>query len=384
MRELAEGVKRGVWEAGGLPVEFPVMSLGETQIEPTLMLFRKPLAMDVEEGIRAYDIDGVVLLDGCNKTTPGQLMLNGKRKGKDIGSGTDVWKFSEAGRVGIELSPDGFELGADIPLRVNCMPSGKYLMKDFCYAGGMPDVLSYLGEEFRPAKTVMGGGILAYAEGAECYKEDAIRPLDNPLRPAAGPKIWWGNIAPNGAIVKTSTAADALLEHEGEAYVFENIEDMKADNDHEELPVTANTVQVLKGWGPKEYPDIPEAGNMPIPAWLIKEGARDVVRVSAARMSGVAYGTVILHVSPVSNEGGNFGLVQTGDRLRLSVYQGTLDVMVSEEVLAENRAACTREPPHYVRGYAKPYIDTVLQADKGADLNFLVGNDTRPVTWENQ
>ncbi|MEM5522305.1 IlvD/Edd family dehydratase [Sulfitobacter sp. AS59] len=511
LRDLAEGVKRGVWEAGGFPVEFPVMSLGETQMKPTAMLFRNLLAMDVEESIRAYGIDGVVLLGGCDKTTPGQLMgaasvdlptivvssgpmLNGKWKGKDIGSGTDVWKFSEAvragemtlqdfmaaesgmsrskgvcmtmgtastmasvveamgmslptnaalpavdarrmalahltgkrivemveedirlsqvitrasmenailanaavggstnavihllaiaGRVGIELSLDDFELGSDIPLLVNCMPSGKYLMEDFCYAGGMPVVLSHLRDKLRPAKTVMGGDILAYAEGAECYNEDVIRPLDNPLRPAAGLKVLRGNIAPNGAIVKPSAATDALLEHEGEAYVFENIEDMKANIDREDLPVTADTVLVLKGCGPKGYPGMPEVGNMPIPARLIKEGVRDMVRVSDARMSGTAYGTVILHVSPESNAGGNLGLVQTGDRIRLSVADGTLDVLVSDEVLATRRAAWMPEPPHYVRGYAKLYIDTVLQADQGADLDFLVGKDTRPVTRE--
>jgi dihydroxyacid dehydratase/phosphogluconate dehydratase len=287
-----------------------------------------------------------------------------------------------AGRVGIDLSLDDFELGSDIPLLVNCMPSGKYLMEDFCYAGGMPVVLSRLREKLRPAKTVMGDDILAYAEGAECYNEDVIRPLDNPLRPAAGLKVLRGNIAPNGAIVKPSAATDTLLEHEGAAYVFENIEDMKANIDREDLPVTADTVLVLKGCGPKGYPGMPEVGNMPIPARLVKEGVRDMVRVSDARMSGTAYGTVILHVSPESNAGGNLGLVQTGDRIRLSVREGTLDVLVSDEILAKRREAWTPDPPHYLRGYAKLYVDTVLQADQGADLDFLVGKDTRPVTRE--
>ncbi len=511
LRELAEGVKRGVWEAGGFPVEFPVMSLGETQMKPTAMLFRNLLAMDVEESIRAYGIDGVVLLGGCDKTTPGQLMgaasvdlptivvssgpmLNGKFKGKDIGSGTDVWKFSEAvragemtlkdfmnaeagmsrskgvcmtmgtastmasvveamgmslptnaalpavdarrmalahltgkrivemveedlklsdvinraslenailanaavggstnavvhllavaGRVGIDLTLEDFELGSEIPLLVNCMPSGKYLMEDFCYAGGMPVVLSELKDKLRPANTVMGGDISAYAEGAECYNTNVIRAMDNPLKPAAGLRVLKGNLAPNGAIIKPSAATDALLEHEAEAYVFESIEDMKANIDRDDLPVTPDTILVLKGCGPKGYPGMPEVGNMPIPAKLVKEGVRDMVRISDARMSGTAFGTVVLHVSPEANAGGNLALVATGDRIRLSVKEGALDVLVSDAVLAERRANWTADAPHYTRGYAKLYIDTVMQADKGADLDFLVGKDTRPVTRE--
>ncbi len=511
LRDLAEGVKRGVWEAGGFPVEFPVMSLGETQMKPTAMLFRNLLAMDVEESIRAYGIDGVVLLGGCDKTTPGQLMgaasvdlpsivvssgpmLNGKFKGQDIGSGTDVWKFSEAvragemtlhdfmnaeagmsrskgvcmtmgtastmaslveamglslptnaalpavdarrmalahltgkrivemveedlkpsdiitraalenailanaavggstnavvhllaiaGRVGIDLTLDDFELGSDIPLLVNCMPSGKYLMEDFCYAGGMPVVLSELKDKLRPAKTVMGGDISAYYEGAACYNQDVIRTLDNPLKPAAGLRVLRGNLAENGAILKPSAATDRLIEHEGEAYVFENIEDMKANIDREDLPVTADTILVLKGCGPKGYPGMPEVGNMPIPARLVKEGVRDMVRVSDARMSGTAYGTVVLHVSPEAQAGGTLALVQTGDRIRLSAREGALELLVSDEVLAHRRAEWVPDAPHYTRGYAKMYVDTVLQADKGADLDFLVGNDTRLVTRE--
>lgn len=511
LRELAEGVKRGVWEAGGFPVEFPVMSLGETQMKPTAMLFRNLLAMDVEESIRAYGIDGVVLLGGCDKTTPGQLMgaasvdlptivvssgpmLNGKFKGKDIGSGTDVWKFSEsvragemtlqdfmnaesgmsrskgvcmtmgtastmaslveamgmslptnaalpavdarrmalahltgkrivemveedlklsevitrpalenailanaavggstnavvhllaiAGRVGIDLTLEDFEIGGEIPLLVNCMPSGKYLMEDFCYAGGMPVVLSELKGKLRSAKTVMGGDISAYSDGAECYNSDVIRSMDNPLKPAAGLRVLKGNLAPNGAIVKPSAATDALLEHEGEAYVFETIEDLKANIDRDDLPVTADTVLVLKGCGPKGYPGMPEVGNMPIPACLVKEGVRDMLRVSDARMSGTAYGTVVLHVSPESNAGGTLGLVQTGDRIRMSASQGVLELLVSEDELAKRRAVWKPEDPHYTRGYAKLYVDHVLQADKGADLDFLVGKDTRPVTRE--
>ena len=511
LRDLAEGVKRGVWEAGGFPVEFPVMSLGETQMKPTAMLFRNLLAMDVEESIRAYGIDGVVLLGGCDKTTPGQLMgaasvdlpsivvssgpmLNGKWQGKDIGSGTDVWKFSEAvragdmslkdfmaaesgmsrskgvcmtmgtastmasiveamgmclptnaalpavdarrmalahltgrrivemvdedlkpsdiltreafenailanaavggstnavvhllalaGRVGIDLSLKDFELGGEIPLLVNCMPSGKYLMEDFCYAGGMPVVLKELAHLLRPARTVLGGDISAYSDGAECWNRDVIRSFDEPLKPAAGLRVLRGNLAPDGAIVKPSAATDALLEHEGAAHVFENIEDLKANIDREDLPVTPDSILVLKGCGPKGYPGMPEVGNMPIPKKLVQQGVRDMIRVSDARMSGTAYGTVILHVAPEANAGGPLALVKTGDRIRVSARDGVLELLVSDAELVARRAKWQPDPPHYTRGYAKLYIDTVLQADKGADLDFLVGKDTRPVTRE--
>ncbi len=513
LRDLAEGVKRGVWEAGGFPVEFPVMSLGETQMKPTAMLFRNLLAMDVEESIRAYGIDGVVLLGGCDKTTPGQLMgaasvdlpsivvssgpmLNGKWQGKDIGSGTDVWKFSEAvragemtlqdfmnaesgmsrskgvcmtmgtastmsslveamglslptnaalpavdsrrmalahltgkrivemvdedikpsdvltkqafinairanaavggstnavvhllaiaGRVGVDLTLADFELGSDVPLLVNCMPSGKYLMEDFCYAGGMPVVLRELADQglLEGAQTVLGRDISAYADGAECFNRDVIHSWDAPVKPAAGLRVLRGNLAPNGAIVKPSAATDALLEHEGEAYVFENIEELKATIDNDDLPVTKDTILVLKGCGPKGYPGMAEVGNMPIPRKLVREGVRDMIRVSDARMSGTAFGTVILHVSPEAQAGGTLALVKTGDRIKVSASQGILELLVDEAELAERRAAWTPDEPHYTRGYAKLYIDHVLQADQGADLDFLVGKDTRLVTRE--
>jgi dihydroxy-acid dehydratase len=511
LRDLAEMVKRGVWEAGGFPVEFPVMSLGETQMKPTAMLFRNLLAMDVEESIRAYGIDGVVLLGGCDKTTPGQLMgaasvdlpsivvssgpmLNGKWKGQDIGSGTDVWKFSEAvragemtlqdfmaaesgmsrskgvcmtmgtastmaslveamgmslptnaalpavdarrgalahltgkrivemveedlkpsdiltqaafenailanaavggstnavvhllaiaGRVGVELSLDDFEIGSEIPLLVNCMPSGKYLMEDFCYAGGMPVVLNRLGDKLRASKTVLGGDISVYSDGAECYNDDVIKTVADPVKHAAGLVVLKGNLAPNGAIVKPSAATDALLEHEGEAYVFDSIEDLKANIDRDDLPVTPDTILVLKGCGPKGYPGMPEVGNMPIPAKLVREGVRDMIRVSDARMSGTAYGTVILHVSPEAQAGGTLALVKTGDRIKVSASARVLALLVDEAELAARRAVWQPDPPHYTRGYAKLYIDHVLQADQGADLDFLVGKDTRLVTRE--
>ncbi len=511
LRDLAEMVKRGVWEAGGVPVEFPVMSLGETQMKPTAMLFRNLLSMDVEESIRAYGIDGVVLLGGCDKTTPGQLMgaasvdlptivvssgpmLNGKWRGKDIGSGTDVWKFSEsvragemslqefmaaesgmsrskgvcmtmgtastmaslveamglslptnaalpavdarrealahmtgrrivqmveedlklskvltreslenailanaavggstnavvhllaiAGRAEIDLQLKDFEIASEIPLLVNCMPSGKYLMEDFCYAGGMPVVLNQLTPHLRPANTVMGCDIVEYGRDAECYNTDVIRTLDEPLKPAAGLRVLRGNLAPQGAIIKPSAASEHLLQHEAEAYVFENIEDLKANIDREDLPVDENTILVLKGCGPQGYPGMPEVGNMPIPRKLVEQGVRDMVRVSDARMSGTAFGTVVLHVSPEANAGGPLALVKTGDRIRLDASAGELSLLVDEAELEARRAQWLPEPPNYQRGYAKLYIDHVMQADRGADLDFLVGKDTRHVTRE--
>ncbi|MGI1661907.1 IlvD/Edd family dehydratase [Palleronia sp. KMU-117] len=509
LRDLAEAVKRGVWEMGGFPVEFPVSSTGETQMKPTAMLFRNLLAMDVEEAIRAYGIDGVVLLGGCDKTTPGQLMgaasvdlptivvssgpmLNGKYRGRDIGSGTDVWKFSEAvragemtlkdfmaaesgmsrsagvcmtmgtastmsslveamgmclptngtlpavdarrkalahmtgrrivemveedlrlskvvtrgalenailanaavggstnavvhilalaGRVGVDLTLQDFEIGSRIPLLVNCMPSGKYLMEDFCYAGGIPAVLKELSGHLRKATTVMGGDISAYADGAEVFDRDVIYPFDAPLKPAAGLRVLTGNLAPDGAIVKPSAATDALLEHEAEAFVFETIEDLKANIDRDDLPVTADTILVLKGCGPKGYPGMAEVGNMPIPAKLVREGVRDMVRVSDARMSGTAFGTVILHVAPESQAGGPLALVKTGDRIRVSASKGELTLLVDEAELAARRAAWQPDPPAFTRGYGKLYVDHVTQANTGADLDFLVGKDTR-IPW---
>ena len=506
LRDLAEGVKRGVWEAGGFPVEFPVMSLGETQMKPTAMLFRNLLAMDVEESIRAYGIDGVVLLGGCDKTTPGQLMgaasvdlptivvssgpmLNGKWQGKDIGSGTDVWKFSEAvragdmslsefmaaesgmsrskgvcmtmgtastmsslveamglslpangalpavdarrmalahltgkrivemvdedlkpseiltrdafinaiitnaavggssnavvhllaiaGRVGVELSLDDIDLGKHVPLLVNCMPSGSYLMEDFCYAGGIPAVLAEISHLLKPVKTVLGSDLEDYYRDAKCWNRDVIFSFKNPIKRDAGLTVLRGTLAPEGAVIKPSAATPELLEHRGPVYVFENVEDMKANINNEDLPVTKDTILVLKGCGPKGYPGMAEVGNMPIPAKLVKEGLRDMVRISDARMSGTAYGTVVLHVAPEAAAGGVLALVKTGDEIVLSAKEGRLDLLVDEEELLARSAYMSTPLPDYERGYIKLYIDHVLGADKGADLDFLVGNDTR-------
>ena len=506
LRDLAEGVKRGVWEAGGFPVEFPVMSLGETQMKPTAMLFRNLLAMDVEESIRGYGIDGVVLLGGCDKTTPGQLMgaasvdlptivvssgpmLNGKWQGKDIGSGTDVWKFSEAvragdmslsdfmaaesgmsrakgvcmtmgtasttsslveamglslptngtlpavdarrmalahltgkrivemvddelkpseiltraafinaivtnaaiggssnavvhllaiaGRVGVELNLDDIDLGKHVPLLVNCMPSGTYLMEDFCYAGGVPAVLAEISHLLKPVKTVLGSGLNEYYKDAECWNRDVIFSFKNPIKKNAGLTVLRGSLAPKGAIIKPSAATSELLEHRGPAYVFESVEDMKANINNENLPVTKDTILVLKGCGPKGYPGMAEVGNMPIPAKLVKQGLRDMVRISDARMSGTAFGTVVLHVAPEAAAGGVLALVKTGDEIVLSVKEGKLDLLVEEEELSARRAYMSTPLPDYQRGYIKLYIDHVLGAEQGADLDFLVGKDTR-------
>ena len=506
LRDLAEGVKRGVWEAGGFPVEFPVMSLGETQMKPTAMLFRNLLAMDVEESIRAYGIDGVVLLGGCDKTTPGQLMgaasvdlptivvssgpmLNGKWQGKDIGSGTDVWKFSEAvragdmslsdfmaaesgmsrskgvcmtmgtastmsslveamglslptngalpavdarrtalahltgkrivemvdeelkpseiltreafinaivtnaaiggssnavvhllaiaGRVGVELNLDDIDLGKHVPLLVNCMPSGSYLMEDFCYAGGVPAVLAEIAHLLKPVKTVLGSGLDEYYKDVVCWNRDVIFSFKDPFKKDAGLTVLRGSLAPKGAIIKPSAATSELLEHRGPAYVFESVEDMKANINNEDLPVTKDTILVLKGCGPKGYPGMAEVGNMPIPAKLVKQGLRDMVRISDARMSGTAFGTVVLHVAPEAAAGGVLALVKTGDEIVLSAKEGKLDLLVEEEELSARRAYMSTPLPDYQRGYIKLYIDHVLGAERGADLDFLVGNDTR-------
>lgn len=513
LREIAEYVKRGVWEAGGLPLEFPVMSLGETQMRPTAMLFRNLLSMDVEESIRANPIDGVVLLGGCDKTTPGQVMgacsvgipfivvssgpmLNGKYRGQDIGSGTDVWKFSEqvransmsitefmnaeagmsrsrgtcmtmgtastmaslmeglglclahngtypavdarrqalahmsgrrivemvhedltpdkiltiqsfynairlnaaiggstnavvhllaiAGRMGIELKLQDFDdKGKDIPLLVNLMPSGKYLMEDFCYAGGIPAVLRALHEKIdKHCMTVSGCTLGALIEDAPCWNTEVIRTMENPIQKNAGIVVLQGNLAPQGAIIKPSAASVHLLKHTGKAVVFENIEDYKARIDSSSLDVDENSILVLKGCGPKGYPGMPEVGNMALPKKLLEKGVVDMVRISDARMSGTAFGTVVLHVAPESELGGPLAFVQNGDIIVLDVLNRVLNLSISETELLKRKQnwAPSQSPPS--RGYAKLYVDTVLQADKGADLSFLVGSSGFNVSRE--
>jgi L-arabonate dehydrase len=504
-RKLAEHVKRGVYEAGGFPLEFPVMSTGETLLRPTAMLFRNLVSMDVEESIRGNPLDGVVLLVGCDKTTPalvmgaascdlpslvvsGGPMLNGKFRGKDIGSGTDVWRFSEdvrcgrmdmcdfqdaescmsrsaghcmtmgtastmacmvealgialptnaaipavdsrryalahkagsrivemvredlrmskvltrpafenavravnavggssnavihllaiAGRVGVDFALEDWDaLGRDVPCVVNLMPSGKYLMEDFYYAGGLPAVLRELGGLIRTdALTVTGKTIGENVAEAPSYDRDVIRPLDNPVLANGGIAVLRGNLCPNGAIIKPCAASPALMRHTGRAVVFESIEDFHARIDDEELEVDETSVMVLKNCGPRGYPGMPEVGNMPLPPKLLRRGISDMVRISDARMSGTAYGTVVLHVAPEAAAGGPLALVETGDVIELDVAERRLHLAVSDEELTRRRAAWKAPEPAAARGYVKLYVEHVMQADRGADFDFLVGS----------
>jgi len=513
LRAVAEAVKRGVWEAGGWPLEFPTMSLGETYMRPTTMLFRNLMSMDVEESIRANPIDGVVLLGGCDKTTPAQLMgaasvdlptimltggpmLNGKYRGSDIGSGTMVWKFSEqvragemtwkeffeaesgqsrsnghcmtmgtastmasmaealgiaptgnaaipavdsrryalaqmtgrrivemvredlrmskvvtrasfenairvnaaiggstnavihllaiAGRLGVPLVLEDFDrLGHDLPLLVDLQPSGRFLMEDFFYAGGVPAVVRELGGiVHRDALTVSGKTIGEMTHDAPCWNREVIRPLDAPLKEHAGIAVLHGNLAPDGAVIKPSAATAALLTHRGRAVVFENIEDFKARIDDPDLDVDETCVLVLKGAGPRGYPGMPETGNLPLPPKLLAKGVTDMVRVSDARMSGTAYGTVVLHTAPESAAGGPLALVQNGDQIALDVPRRELALLVDDTELARRRAAWQPPPMMYDRGYARMYVDHVLGADRGADLDFLVGHSGAAVARE--
>jgi dihydroxy-acid dehydratase len=504
LRQVAERVKRGVYEAGGFPLEFPVMSLGETNIRPTAMLFRNLASMDVEESIRGNPIDGVVLLCGCDKTTPSLLMgaascdvpaivvsggpmLNGNFHGERIGSGTGVWQMSEdvragkmkiadffeaeacmsrsaghcmtmgtastmasmvealgmglphnaaipavdsrryvlaqqagrrivemvhedlrisniltrqafenairvnaaiggssnfvlhmlaiAGRVGVPLTLDDFDrVGHHLPLLVDIQPSGKFLMEDFYYAGGVPAVVRELGDIMhRDAMTVNGKTIGENTADAPCWNREVIHELSNPLQERAGLAVVRGNLAPNGAVIKPSAATPALLKHRGRAVVFESIEDFKARIDQPDLEIDETSVMVLKGAGPKGYPGMPEVGNMPLPPKLLARGITDLVRISDARMSGTAYGTVVLHVSPESAAGGPLALVENGDEIELDVDARKLELRVSDDQLHRRRAAWKPAPATWTGGYQQLYIDHVLQADQGADLDFLVG-----------
>ncbi|MEK8031700.1 L-arabinonate dehydratase [Ideonella sp. DXS29W] len=508
-RELAEFVKRGVYEAGGFPLEFPVMSLGETQLRPTAMLFRNLASMDVEESIRGNPIDGVVLLMGCDKTTPALLMgasscdlptigisggpmLNGKFRGQDIGSGTGVWQMSEAvragemsqadftaaescmhrskgscmtmgtastmasmvealgmalpenaaipavdarrhrlaqmsgrrivemvredlrmskiltrqafenairtnaaiggstnavihllavaGRIGIELNlQDWDRLGAEVPCLVDLQPSGRHLMEDFFYAGGVPVVMNRIQHLLhRDAMTVNGRTIGQNIEGARCWNEQVIRTYDQPFKPAAGIAVLRGNLAPDGAVIKPSAASPHLLKHRGRAVVFDNIEDFHARIDDESLDIDEHCVMVLKNCGPRGYPGMAEVGNMPLPPKVLRKGITDMVRISDARMSGTAYGTVVLHTSPEAAAGGPLALVRDGDMIELDVPGRRLHLEVSDEELAQRRAQWAPPGPPQ-RGWYKLYVEHVQQAHLGADLDFLVGSSGAPV-----
>ena len=510
-RELADMVKHGVYEAGGFLLEFPVTSLGEPMMRPTTMLFRNLMSMDVEETIRANPLDGVVLLAGCDKTTPstvmgaisvdlptivvsGGPMLNGKFQGRDIGSGTDVWRFSEdlragrmsceefslaeaamsrshghcmtmgtastmacmvealgltlpggaaipaadsrrrnlahlagnrivdmvreelkisqiltreafenaivvnaavggstnllihllalAGRAGVPLELDDFDrLGSHQPLLLNLMPSGKYLMEDFYYAGGLPVIIRELGDRLhQDAVTVNGHSIGENSTDAVCYGNDVIATLQSPLQKEAGIAVLRGNLCVDGALIKPSAATPELMQHRGRAVVFEDIEDYNARIDSPDLEVDESSVLVLKRVGPKGYPGMAEVGNMGLPAKLLEKGVGDMVRISDGRMSGTAFGTVVLHVSPESAIGGNLALVQEGDEIDLDVKGRTLNLDVSVQELSRRRAAWQPDPPHTERGYVSLYLEHVQQAHLGADFDFLVGKSGSAVT----
>ncbi|MGF6721505.1 L-arabonate dehydrase [Paraburkholderia sp. GAS41] len=504
-RELAEYVKKGVYEAGGFPVEFPVMSLGESNLRPTAMLFRNLASMDVEESIRGNPIDGVILLCGCDKTTPalmmgaascnlptlavsGGPMLNGRYRGQTLGSGTGVWQMSEqvragtmdmeqfieaescmnrsrghcmtmgtastmasmvealgmglphnaaipavdarrqvlahmagrrivemvnedltmdkiltraafenairvnaaiggstnavvhllaiAGRIGVDLKLEDWELGSEVPCLVNLQPSGEFLMEDFYYAGGLPAVLRELGEAqllHRDALTVNGRTLWDNVSNAECFERNVIFPLEKPFKAKAGIAVLKGNLAPDGAVIKPSAATAALLQHRGRAVVFESVEDLHARINDDSLDIDASCVMVLKGAGPKGYPGFAEVGNMPLPPKVLKQGVTDMVRISDGRMSGTAYGAVVLHVAPEAAAGGTLALVQNGDMIELDVAGRRLHLDVDDAELARRRAAW-QAPPTPQRGWYKLYVESVQQANLGADLQFLVGS----------
>src|SRR6266566_483450 len=512
LRQVADAVKRGVWSAGGFPLEFPTISLGEVLMKPTTMLFRNLMAMDVEECIRAYPLDAVVLLSGCDKTTPAMLMgaasadvpaimvtggpmLRGKWRTEELGSGTDVRRLwaerradrltdeelcedeaclsrssghcmvmgtastmasmaealgmtlpgnaaipapdsrrlalaelsgrravelalrggprpSEiltakafdnairgdmaiggstnaivhlvalAGRAGVPLPLARFDaLSRSTPLLVNCKPSGKYLMEDFFYAGGLPAVLKELLPLLHGDALAVNGRTLAdNVRDARCWNEDVIRPLGMPLAKEGGTVVLSGNLCPDGALLKQSAASPHLLTHRGRAVVFEDHDDLHRRIDDPGLPIDENSVLVLKHVGPRGAPGMPEWGAAPIPARLLKRGVKDMVRISDARMSGTSYGTVVLHVAPESAVGGPLALVRDGDEIELDVPRRSLTLKVSDEELARRRAAWTPPPPHFNGGYGRIYLDHVLQANAGCDFDVLRGR--RPVRPE--
>ncbi len=504
LRELAESVKKGVWEAGGFPLEFPVMSLGETLMKPTTMLYRNLASMDAEESIRANPIDGVVLLGGCDKTTPsivmgacsvdlptvflsGGPMLAGKHKGKNIGT-TDLWKFSEAnrkgklsqkefveieagmcrsnghcavmgtastmacmveslgitlphnaaipaadsrrkllahltgrrivdmvkedvklskiltreafenaimvnaaiggstnfvvhllaiaGRIGVPLDLNDFDkFSSDIPLLANLQPSGEFMMEDLYYAGGLPAVMKELNNLLHgKVLTVNGKTLGENIEMASCFDRNIIGRVDSPFKDDSGIVVVKGNLCPNGGIIKPSAATPALMQHKGKAFVFETIEEYKATINSPDLKVDETSVLILKNAGPKGYPGMPEVGNIGLPKKMLDQGVTDMVRISDGRMSGTAFGTVVLHVSPESALGGVFGLVKTGDLIELNVPDRKLTLHVSDEELELRRRDWEAPNLGVKRGYVQMYIDHVEQAHEGVDLDFLKGS----------
>ena len=507
-RKIAEHVKKGILEAGGYPVEFPVFSSCESNLRPTAMLTRNLASMDVEEAIRGNPMDGVVLLTGCDKTTPALLMgaascdvpaivvtggpmLNGKHKGKDIGAGTIVWQMHEelkagkidlneflsaeagmsrsagtcntmgtastmacmaealgtslphnaaipavdsrryvlahlsgmrivdmvkedltlskvltkeafenaikvnaaiggstnavihlkaiAGRIGVDLELDDWNrVGRGMPTIVDLQPSGRFLMEEFYYSGGLPAVIRRMGEHnllpHPNALTVNGESIWDNCQNSPIYNDEVIRQMDNPLRKDGGMCILRGNLAPKGAVLKPSAASPELMKHRGRAVVFENFDDYKARIIDPDLDVDETCILVLKNAGPKGYPGMAEVGNMGLPPKILEKGITDMVRISDARMSGTAYGTVVLHVAPEAMAGGPLGAVQNGDFIELDAYAGKLHLDISDEEL-QHRLANLEEPPkpNFIGGYRQLYVNHVLQADEGCDFDFLVG-----------
>ncbi|WP_028921252.1 IlvD/Edd family dehydratase [Pseudonocardia acaciae] len=514
LHRVAESVKRGVWQAGGYPLEFPAMALGETLLRPTAMLYRNLLAMEAEELMRGNPLDGVVLLSGCDKTTPGLLMaassvdlpalmvtggpmLNGKYQGEDVGSGTQIWRFEAelaagrmtqeecffaegcmarsdghcmtmgtastmasmaealgmqlpysatwpasdarryetaqragqrivtmveeglrpskvmtreafenairvnaaiggstnavihllaiAGRLGVPLVLDDFDaLAREVPTLVDLQPSGRFLMEDFCYAGGLPAVMRELGGLLHTkAITVTGRTVAENVADAQCWNREVIRPLDEPFQPAGtGTAVLRGNLAPDGAVIKQSAASPGLLRHRGRALVFDSVEDYHAVAADDDLPVDESTVLVIRNSGPRGYPGMPEVANVVLPAKLLRRGVTDMVRISDGRMSGTAYGTVVLHVTPEAAAGGPLALVRSGDWIELDVPARTLTMDVSDEELERRRAEWQSPPPHSDRGWVRLYTEHVLQADRGLDLDFLVGASGHEVPRE--
>jgi dihydroxy-acid dehydratase len=513
--EVAQAVKNGIYEAGGIPLNLPVVSLGETQVRPTAMLWRNMMAMATEEMLRANPIDGVVLLGGCDKTIPALLMaaasvdlpavvipggpmLTGHFRGEALGCGTDVWRLSEevragtlsealfeksessmirskghcntmgtastmalvaealgtilpglagtpapdsrlleashetgrlavelvaadrrpstfltkasfhnaivalaaiggstnavvhllaiAGRLGIDLTIDDFDrVGAEVPLLVNLQPAGRYLMDDLYRAGGFLAVLREVKDLLDPtALTITGRPLVDYLDDARIWDADVIAPRDAPLIPAAGISVLRGSLAPGGAIIKPAAASPHLLKHRGRAVVFDSIEDFHARIDDPDLDIDEDSVMILRGCGPMGYPGMPEVSNMPLPKKLLEEGVRDMVRICDGRMSGTAYGTVILHVTPEAAAGGPLGRVQTGDWISLDVRNRRLDVEVPADELAARgiNDATVQGFANPRRGWERLYIDHVMQADTGADLDFLVGSSGSNVSRE--
>ncbi|EYD44869.1 dehydratase family protein [Acinetobacter baumannii 25493_5] len=507
-RKIAEHVKKGILEAGGYPVEFPVFLNGESNLRPTAMFTRNLASMDVEEAIRGNPIDGVVLLTGCDKTTPALLMgaascdipaivvtggpmLNGKHKGKDIGAGTIVWQMHEelkagkidlneflsaesgmsrsagtcntmgtastmacmaealgaslphnaaipavdsrryvlahlsgmrivdmvhedlrlskiltkeafenaikvnaaiggstnavihlkaiAGRIGVDLQLDDWNrVGRGMPTIVDLQPSGRFLMEEFYYSGGLPAVIRRMGEaNFLPhpqALTVNGQTIWENCQQSPIYNDEVIRKIDNPIRQDGGMCILRGNLAPKGAVLKPSAATPELMKHRGRAVVFENFDDYKARINDPDLDVDETCILVMKNAGPKGYPGMAEVGNMGLPPKILAKGITDMVRISDARMSGTAYGTVVLHVAPEAMAGGPLAVVQNGDFIELDAYAGKLHLEVSDEELKQRlENLAPPAPPSFIGGYRKLYVEHVLQADEGCDFDFLVG-----------